>query len=865
MTWGEMNEFGKILKSYRARCHDRERNRSLSQERLAELLSFESGVETYTGSTVSNWERGLNKIRRDDRHVLVGLIKVLHEGGGIENPEAANKLLLAGNYRPLDDGESRGVNPDWKQAWPIPSAAYLPSAVEQEALLPAPTYSRLFGVEDLIQVVIEQLKSFHSRVIVLTGISGVGKTAVAHAVARQAIQQNWFAQVVWVSAEADRENLSSKEDVQGVINRLCQRLLPEDDNKAHQSKQLMRLRYKLHNQPHLVVIDDLGDYVGLSPLLEQLLGIIGPGKCLLTAHQHPPMEIEATTISIPELSFKDAKALLNHQAEITGGPAFHGAKDADLKDLYGVVGGHPLALRLIPRLARMYSLPEILMGWQTVPPGQIANVYQSVYDDLWRTLLPAEKQLMSTMPLVSQMGATLAYLQAICDLPQEQLRPSLTRLMECCLVEPQGNLYERRYGTHRLTAQYVLGRSNSAESGSLPSVTLVENALAFWQQYLAQLSDKELHLLDKEQDNLAKALQFSLRFSDEEIPPLIQSAWQHLFDHLFRYLEQRGYVADWLPLLEKIAEKLSDRSSIQCRLLNRLGELYRLNHQLQKAVKLHSRVLGLAQQVEETREIAQAHLNLGNDYLLNRQYEKAVEHGTLAFGQFDKLMLAGRERAATLNLLGAAVRRQGHLDQSEHYLREAATIWREQRYWPELARTLRNLASVLQAQQNIEEAKKCYTEARNVLTNTSSEVDQTLVYLAEGTFLFEQKQYHKAESIFRQISLTHLQNSGHLYYLAAALNNLGNIAFVLKRYAESEQLLRESIQYWQQLGEALEMANSLGRLGDVLTVQHKEDEAKLVFSEAAILLEEYDNEGRMAHLKEELKVALALREAKKEG
>lgn len=845
-----MESFGELLKLCRNRCWDADRERSLTQERLAELLSIESGVESYSGSTVSNWERGLNQIRRDDRHVLVALIKVMHQGGGMQNPEAANKLLIAGNYRPLNDDEVRVVNPDWNQASLKPSAPLLPSADEQQALLPAPSYSRLFGVEDVIQNIIDQLKSSHSRFIILTGISGMGKTAVAHAVARQAIQQNLFAQVVWVSAEVGSAKAPFEID---IINRLCQRLLPEEEYKTHWANQLMRLRFKLHDQPHLIVIDDLGNFAGMSPLLDQLLGIIGPGKCLLTAYQLPPVEIEATIISIPELLFKDAKALLNHQSTIIGAPEFHKAKEEDLKDLYGVVGGHPLALRLIPRLARMYSLPEILRGWQRVQPGRIADVYQSVYDDLWHTLLPAEKQLMRMMPLGSQTGVTLAYLQAICDLPQDQLWSSLTKLMECCLVEPQGNLYERRYGTHRLTVQYVLGRSNAAESISFPPVTLIESALAFWQQYLAQLSDKEWHLLDKEQDNLALALQFSLTLSDEEITPLIRTAWQNMFGYLFRYCEQRGYAAIWLLLLEEVTENFVGHPSIQCHFLNRLGVLHRLNHQLPEALEMHHHVLQIALQAEEAIEIAQSHLNLGNDYLLNRQYEKAVEHGTLALDQYDKLGLIRRERSATLNLLGTAARRQGHLERSGRYLQEAAAIWRDLKHWPELARTLHNLALVLHAQNNIDGAEKCLGEAKRILTKTASELDRTLIYLAEGAFHFQHKKYHRAETVFKQIDLTYLEDSGQTYYLASALNNLGNTAFKQERFDEAEQLLRQSIQHWQKLAEPLEMANSLGKLGDVLVRKRKKDKARSSYWQALDLLEMYDINGLMSSLKQELK------------
>ena len=64
-----MSAFGVLLKRYRRQCRDPLNERPLTQERLAELLSLEADIVGYSGSTVSNWERGLNQIRRDDRHI----------------------------------------------------------------------------------------------------------------------------------------------------------------------------------------------------------------------------------------------------------------------------------------------------------------------------------------------------------------------------------------------------------------------------------------------------------------------------------------------------------------------------------------------------------------------------------------------------------------------------------------------------------------------------------------------------------------------------------------------------------------------------------------------------------------------------
>jgi hypothetical protein len=63
----------------------------------------------FSGASVSNWERGENSIRAEDRKVLVTLIRVLHEYGGIKTPEDADQLLEAGYYRPLNKEETHEV------------------------------------------------------------------------------------------------------------------------------------------------------------------------------------------------------------------------------------------------------------------------------------------------------------------------------------------------------------------------------------------------------------------------------------------------------------------------------------------------------------------------------------------------------------------------------------------------------------------------------------------------------------------------------------------------------------------------------------------------------------------------------------
>lgn len=108
-----MKQFGEWLRFYRLQCNDPARaGRPLTQERLGELIGMELGDAGYTGAAVSEWERGKSQIHKDQRTVLTALIKVLTTGGGLKTIAEANTLLLAGNYRQLDETELALIFPE---------------------------------------------------------------------------------------------------------------------------------------------------------------------------------------------------------------------------------------------------------------------------------------------------------------------------------------------------------------------------------------------------------------------------------------------------------------------------------------------------------------------------------------------------------------------------------------------------------------------------------------------------------------------------------------------------------------------------------------------------------------------------------
>jgi hypothetical protein len=128
-----VSDFGELLRGYRLGCRDPQSGRTLSQDRLGELLGDALGDRGYSGTSIGNWETGKYKINADDRRVLVGLLQVLHQCGGLPTPAEAHALLTAGNYRLLDDAE-------YQRVFAGPPAAPAPGE-GQGGQQPAPAHS----------------------------------------------------------------------------------------------------------------------------------------------------------------------------------------------------------------------------------------------------------------------------------------------------------------------------------------------------------------------------------------------------------------------------------------------------------------------------------------------------------------------------------------------------------------------------------------------------------------------------------------------------------------------------------------------------------------------------------------------------
>jgi hypothetical protein len=321
--------------------------------------------------------------------------------------------------------------------------------------LPAPPYSRLFGLRSLQAEITEQLlRPEEPLVIALSGIGGIGKTCLADAVTRLVAPALAFQRIIWLRAFIEPfANDDAAERSWAQVEAALGRALFGD--AAGQADLQQRLEDRLRNKPFLVVIDNLEQEDQVVCFLEHVRRLAGPSKFLLTTRARPTVSAPAYFRSLAELDFADAIDLLRHQDRASGTNALTAASDDDLRAIFEVTGGHPLALKLVAGLTAVMSLQDVIGGLEKSRPGPIADMYKRVYWQAWQTLSKEAQSLLQAMPLVAETGALPPQLGAISGLPEAVFWPAVHELFARSLLEVRGSVHERRYSIHRLTETFL--------------------------------------------------------------------------------------------------------------------------------------------------------------------------------------------------------------------------------------------------------------------------------------------------------------------------------------------------------------------------------------------------------------------------
>lgn len=336
-----------------------------------------------------------------------------------------------------------------------------------ERRLEPATYTRLIGAESHIQSLVTLLTDPNPPwLVVIKGIGGIGKTSMADALARRAIDKKLFEDFAWVSARqhyfqlqggikprTDQPVLTSDD----LIEQLTQQLMPEVAKSSTRSTREIfeLLKTRLKQYPHLIIIDNLETVVDLDTLMPTLRSLVDPSKILLTSRQSLHYEAGLHHFSLPELDEAGAIELIHYEAKMHNLPAFKQVTHEKLREVVGVVGGNPLALRLVVGQAHVYELNVILNDLKTAQGQSVEDFYTFIYRQAWHDMSETTREIFLVMPLVVEAKGTLDYLVEMSEQSVGAVRGALDTLVSLNLVDTNGSLDQRRYSIHNLTRSFL--------------------------------------------------------------------------------------------------------------------------------------------------------------------------------------------------------------------------------------------------------------------------------------------------------------------------------------------------------------------------------------------------------------------------
>ena len=333
--------------------------------------------------------------------------------------------------------------------------------VRRRRHLPPPEYARLFGVAEAQRDLADRLqRDSGPDVLSIEGLGGMGKTALARAVAFALAEESDYDGIAWISARqtwlSDRGAIETMPDaatsLADIVARLATQLGFAELAGLSAADKLNRLAGFLKSTRHLIVIDNLESVSDVELLLPALLPLARPTRFLLTSRQTLSHFPAVACFPVRPLSPEDSRALVESELRRRGRSGV--LPPAEMAALYEVVGGTPLALKLVASQMAHWPLPALLENLRRARHAP-ERLYTFIYQRAWLALSdPARQLLLSLLPL-SADGEDVAWLREMSFLPPADFDDALGQLRDFSLLETAGPDDAPRYRLHRLTATFL--------------------------------------------------------------------------------------------------------------------------------------------------------------------------------------------------------------------------------------------------------------------------------------------------------------------------------------------------------------------------------------------------------------------------
>jgi tetratricopeptide (TPR) repeat protein len=297
-----------------------------------------------------------------------------------------------------------------------------------------------------------------SRVIVVEGVAGIGKTSLVLEVAykflgeslanrrKGSVKNTRFNAFVWITAKASNITIDNVLDLIAktidypYISRL------EIEDKFNEVTNLLR------ENKMLIIIDNF-ETIFDKKVIQFIENIPEPSKTLITTRYQRIWNTHFTPVALYRLRLAEGLELMIDEAKRLGLNLLQ-SKEKPLVDLYEVTGGSPLAIKWA--MGQMKQRGRSIKSVVATLRDARADIFETMFAESWNHLSEASRQVLLAVPLFAATVSRDA-LAATANIYGFDFDEALGQLVELWLIESNRELIEekQRFGVHPLTRSFI--------------------------------------------------------------------------------------------------------------------------------------------------------------------------------------------------------------------------------------------------------------------------------------------------------------------------------------------------------------------------------------------------------------------------
>ncbi|MGW3009197.1 ATP-binding protein [Streptomyces sp. NPDC001219] len=673
--------------------------------------------------------------------------------------------------------------------------------------------------------------------VVVTGLAGVGKTALALHTAHDAVARGWFpggTLFVHLRGYDPAGPVSGDQALEALLRALGVR---EDDLPPTRGEQENLYRSELSLRARdgsvLIVADDASSAAQLRPLLPAHSGhrLLATSRDALVGPDVP-----ARLIGLDQLNAQSAAGLI--------ADALTRARPADsrphqdpqaMREVAAHCGYLPLALTIaaaqltadpgLPLTDLAADLADTrtrLEALRYQEHGGRSLAVQAAFDLSYRRLDDQHARLFRLLSLNPGLDLATDTAAALVGQPVRPARQSLAALARAGLISEQP-VGSGRWRMHDLTRLYADNQCRRHDTD--PARQQALSRLFDYYRDCTRAADHRLralpgqrvsdHFLDRtaalgwlnaERLNLTATVALTAAAGHPDITTSLAGS-------LSPYLHQFRYFHDALATAQhalSAARELGDRHG-EDRALNFRGLVLREVRRFEEAIDVHTQGLAICRELGDRHREATTRNNLGLALYEVRRFEEAIDAHTRAAAIFREL--GDRHREATaLGNLGRALNEVRRFEEAIDVHTQDLAICRELGDRHGEARALGNLGLALYEVRRFEEAIDAHSRAAAIYREFDDRHGEARALTNLGVVQDEVRRFEeaidahtRAAAIYREFDDRHSE--------AGALTNLGAALFEVRRFEEAIDAHSRAAAIFREFDDRHGEAAALGNLG----------------------------------------------------